>query len=665
MKIRLAMVTALAVGCLAAALLWLMDAKVTEERGAALESGLRGSVSSLAQGLQADFRGLRRALGENSNLVRDRVDWKALKPFYAVAQVRFEGSNPLVQQFAADPSSSAGSWTTETLVKRLRAWGKNPAPDQGASLRFLLDSNKGHTLAAVWREGDKTWIAVTGPEFLQALLDLQKGPRQTLAVMNSEREILAHSTPEYVGTAVPQDSIYSRALVDGAARDYRAFNQGVNEPSMAAFEKVPRTDLTVLAFRPVTEIRAERRHNLLFGALAGAGLMLIAVSMVWSVAGNWEKKTYQEALLNARRTMAANPSLLVNAVPAPTPAALDAASVGLQKERRETSLRIASALGHELRGPLASILGFCQMVLSSTQDEKITEPVQSILRETRSARDVMDKLLAFAGEKNDEKTPGSVGAILARVLQENDSRFAQKRVQLNRDLREVSNIPLAGDAVEKALRHLFNNAIEATDRMMKKEISVRLLEEPREIRVEIQDNGEGIEAADLGKILDPFFTTRNPQQHLGLGLPATAGIMKEHGGELRIESTRGKGTTMTMVFPKPGKTAQVGSQQVVLRTEEKVEIPAEVPKPAAEAAPETPASPVDLDIDKLFAIDEPAKTAAPPDEDKTMVIAAEDKPAENAPSPAGPVDKPSFSPPKRESKLDNVKVDIRRPGARA
>jgi len=81
------------------------------------------------------------------------------------------------------------------------------------------------------------------------------------------------------------------------------------------------------------------------------------------------------------------------------------------------------------------------------------------------------------------------------------------------------------------------------------------------IELEISDTGCGIHPEDVGKIFDPFFTTKDVGRGTGLGLAVTYGIIKHHGGDIRVESTLGKGTTfmitIPILHPEP-KVAQAG-----------------------------------------------------------------------------------------------------------
>jgi signal transduction histidine kinase len=71
----------------------------------------------------------------------------------------------------------------------------------------------------------------------------------------------------------------------------------------------------------------------------------------------------------------------------------------------------------------------------------------------------------------------------------------------------------------------------------------------RQIRVAVRDNGCGIHPRDLPRIFDPFFTTKGTGEGTGLGLSVSYGIVKNHGGDIWVESQVGEGSTFTVVLP--------------------------------------------------------------------------------------------------------------------
>lgn len=647
MKARLLAMASLAVILVAAALLWLMDAKVQEERKIASEVGLRGPVNALSQALQANIRGLRRAFPPGTQLLKDRIDWEAFKPFYALAQIRTGKNQSQIMQFVNDGVWPQMDWTTDLVASMVSSV---PSPGDGETTMAVVESlNKKKVFMTLIRDGDREWAAFAGLDFLQGLLDLQKGPKGWISILNRDGQVLGHSVSEYVGTKVSAGSLSDQIRIGAGARGFETMQAQGAESSLVAFEKPEHTDLVILAARPVAELQSERRKALLYGGLSALGILLLLASALWGMLGQWE--TLQAKELAAAKAAAVP---VVTSAPSPTAAAL-------LKERQETFHRIASALGHELRSPLVSILGYAQMALGSTQDRKVTESVDSILRETRTARDLVDKLLAFAGDATEEKSKGRVETALTRVLQEFDPRFAQRHIHVNKDFRETSEIELVPGSLEKALRHLLNNAMEAMERMPKKELTLRLVEDAQSVTLEIRDNGEGMDEATKARIFDPFFTTRQSAQHLGMGLPAAQGLVHECGGQLRIQTAVGAGTTVSMILSKVAKTVSIAGDSVRLRTEEIVQVPEGVPMSRHDVPPPPePKSLVDVDIEQLLSVPKvppPAPLAAEPTSPAIAEVNVEAKDET--------LSAPHFAPPLKKSPLTTFPVEIRRPGSRS
>lgn len=715
MKTKLLAMTAASVIALTASLLWLMDGKVQDERKQSLEAGLRGPVNALTQTVLADLRGVRRILP--AAVGKDRVDWESFKPFYAIAQIRRTDSRIQVLHFANNGLWPVSEWTSET-VSRLLSGTKAPGAKGASSMALVTGADGKKVLAVLVEEGDSEYAAFTGADYLGALLDLQKGPRGWLAIMNSNGQILAHSTLEYVGTSVSAGSLLDQVRKSASSHALETFENTESEPAMTAFEKPARTDLTVVGARSIGELRADRRKTLMFGAVAGLGILLLVSSILWTSLSRWEAEALMRASVRARaetaRADAPKPStkVTVTRIEPEAPARMPVAKADVlmvpqptAKERKDTFARIASALAYELRSPLLAILGYGQTVLATSRDERVVQPTESILREARNVREVVDKLLAFSGDLPAEKKDGKLETVVAKVLKEFEPKFQQRHIKVTKDLRETGTLSMVPEALEKAVRHVLTNSIEAMERMNKKEISIKLSEDARAVRLEIRDSGEGLSKDDQARALDPFFTTRNPAQHLGMGLPAAFGTLREHDGTLTLESELGKGATVTFTLPKKMKTVEIAGRSLTLETEQEVQIPRQLPDAPAEVAVK-PKSPADIDIDRLLpadlsslAMDEdgardmggaaaegggddlldlspavfhPPSTSSgsAEDKDKTVVLpvdAARARPAGAEANPAGPsatVEPPRFQAPQKTSKLDSFRVDIRRPGSR-
>lgn len=104
-----------------------------------------------------------------------------------------------------------------------------------------------------------------------------------------------------------------------------------------------------------------------------------------------------------------------------------------------------------------------------------------------------------------------------------------------------------------ALENVLTNALEAVQASDKPKITIRVIEQNNHIAVEVVDNGIGISAGNIKSIFDPFFTTKAVGEGVGLGLALSENLIKMINGYITVSSTEGKGTCMTLVFPREVK----------------------------------------------------------------------------------------------------------------
>lgn len=107
--------------------------------------------------------------------------------------------------------------------------------------------------------------------------------------------------------------------------------------------------------------------------------------------------------------------------------------------------------------------------------------------------------------------------------------------------------------IQQVFINIMNNAHYATCGIEKPRMEIKTSNEGNYVRIRFKDNGCGIGDDHIGKIFDPFFTTKDVGKGMGMGLSITYGIIKEHGGDIRVESKEGAGSTFTIDLPVEAK----------------------------------------------------------------------------------------------------------------
>ena len=232
----------------------------------------------------------------------------------------------------------------------------------------------------------------------------------------------------------------------------------------------------------------------------------------------------------------------------------------LREERlsdAEAQLRRLQSVGakvaHELKNPLASIKGLCQLVSRTPESERTQERLAVVASEISRMETILHEYLSFSRPLEDLRPESlDVSAIARDVLDVLAGRADQAGIALTFDGGAIS-VHGDGRRLKEALLNLVANAIEATP--SGGTVALRLRNGGPSAVLEIRDTGRGIAPEDLERIGTPFFTTRS--NGTGLGVVLAQGVIQQHGGTLRYSSALGQGTTATITLPvKPLATPE-------------------------------------------------------------------------------------------------------------
>jgi signal transduction histidine kinase len=235
-----------------------------------------------------------------------------------------------------------------------------------------------------------------------------------------------------------------------------------------------------------------------------------------------------------------------------------------QADRLATVGRLASGLAHELGTPLNVIEARAGLIL---EDPSAEPPVQRsarvIVECTEQVTRLVRQLLIFARPRSLELSQLALDG-LARTVVELLSPIAEKR-GVTLVVAEGSCAPARADAVllQQAVMNLVVNALHACAEGGRVALRAGATEAPRPgtdapplrwLTLAVEDDGAGMSDEVKAAIFEPFFTTRAPGEGTGLGMPIVASILEDHGGFLTVESTLGRGSTLTLHLPEaPGE----------------------------------------------------------------------------------------------------------------
>lgn len=218
-----------------------------------------------------------------------------------------------------------------------------------------------------------------------------------------------------------------------------------------------------------------------------------------------------------------------------------------QADRLATTGEMAASMAHEIRNPLAGVLGALQVIEAEMPESDPNRPiVGEMMVQLERMNLAVNDLLAYARPAPPKFDTTDLNGIIDRTLAILNSQIQKKKLVVDLDL--DAGVP-AITADKKLLQQLFwnliLNALQATDPGGR--IGIATAGSNGAVRVTVADTGRGIPEQDRQNIFRPFFTTKH--QGTGLGLTISRRIVEQHGGTLEIRSAERRGTTCTVRLP--------------------------------------------------------------------------------------------------------------------
>jgi two-component system phosphate regulon sensor histidine kinase PhoR len=217
---------------------------------------------------------------------------------------------------------------------------------------------------------------------------------------------------------------------------------------------------------------------------------------------------------------------------------------------------LVASVSHELRTPLTSILGYLELALDDERVEPDTRRMLEIAsKNSDRLLEIVSGLLTAASASNEglalDLAPCDLAAILTEAVESAEPLASQRNIRF--DLGNLPETVVVADAfrLRQVIDNLLSNAIKYN--VDSGQVSVSLQPSDCGLEVRVTDTGRGMSEDEQGNLFDRFYradSVRGSSVHgTGLGLNISREIMREHGGDLRLESTKGKGTTAIATLP--------------------------------------------------------------------------------------------------------------------
>lgn len=216
---------------------------------------------------------------------------------------------------------------------------------------------------------------------------------------------------------------------------------------------------------------------------------------------------------------------------------------------------LTASLAHELKQPLAAIRSNAQaaqrfLTGSEPDIDELHDVLKDIIKDNRRADDVIVKLRAIMQKTEIQSTQLNINEVVQDVLPLLKSYEIVRNISLELELDK--NVPhVIGDKVQlqQVILNLILNSTEAlvNTKVKSRTIVIRTIHKHSEVTISVKDNGPGIEEKAMGRLFEPFYTTK--KEGLGMGLAISRSIVEEHGGRLWAENNPDSGATFYFTIP--------------------------------------------------------------------------------------------------------------------
>jgi len=214
--------------------------------------------------------------------------------------------------------------------------------------------------------------------------------------------------------------------------------------------------------------------------------------------------------------------------------------------------QLAAGVAHELNNPLGAVVGYADMILErGNLDDMSKDHVNRILKRAEQAAKVVRQLKGFAQPSEMQKDKVDLSQVIEDTIEMVAHQMSLQGISIAAQFDpQMRSIWADHDCLEQVFLNLALNAKDAMPQGGELTITTRLGKDGLSAEITFADTGVGIPEENLGKILEPFFTSGKNGQGTGLGLSICQRIVQDHGGHMRVESKVGEGSTFTVVLPQ-------------------------------------------------------------------------------------------------------------------
>jgi signal transduction histidine kinase len=509
----------------------------------------------------------------------DKVIFNQYPEFLAISLVT-ESASP-IQWLRKQPSTVPAGWPDSEWASIFSGYSAKNVATGSVAFEFFQNLQKQQYILIIFpvelAEADlknTKIVALLDASIFSDFLSEYKTTLNMVYVTDERGIVFAHPFANQIGASYANNTLVKDVV--GNNRNKGAGDNYVdssNEEIVASFEKVPGSNLYMYTTTPKSE--AFRAADELWRSLLVIALGVILVGVVISFLfakfitnpldrlkslaekiGKGDFKIDIDVRSNDEVGDLASSIRRMTKDLVERDEALDNSKNALiQSEKMSAFGQLSAGIAHEVKNPLAGILGHAQLAKSKTQDNELLKHVNFIEKEARRTKEIVENLMKFARAEKLELVPTNLFDAVHSASDLVDHQVSLQGVKIFKHINKVSNVAGNSNQIQQVLLNLMMNASHAMENSEKKELHVYLDDVENNVRIRIQDTGSGMSKEVQERIFEPFFTTKPSGKGTGLGLSVSVGIVKDHKGKIYVESEVGKGTTFFIDIPKDSSAA--------------------------------------------------------------------------------------------------------------
>ncbi|EKD34461.1 MAG: multi-sensor signal transduction histidine kinase [uncultured bacterium] len=266
-----------------------------------------------------------------------------------------------------------------------------------------------------------------------------------------------------------------------------------------------------------------------------------------------ERKQAEEALRQSEKQLKAMNEDLERQVEHRTRELQETQLQYLHAEKLSAIGKLSASLAHEFNSPLQSVMTIMKgLQMSAVLKEEEKTFLEAAISESKRMKKMLRNLQDFNRPSSGIKVLMDVHETLDSILLVQKSDLQTRRISVALNYAErLSLILVIPDQIKQVLLNLLTNAADACP-ADGGEITISTWQKDRIVAIAIKDTGVGIEPDKIDRIFQPFYSTKPEVKGTGLGLSISHGIIKNHQGEIWVESLPGNGATFTVLLPVNG-----------------------------------------------------------------------------------------------------------------